>query len=110
MIVRRKILITAAVALFATIGVAGPLYALSCAYVAEVDVWQLELVEITADGENVEDLDQYSDFDFRLESHPSGVRFVGDDTGSDDDYRLDFQPDTLPDNLEDSTGEQGGEQ
>lgn len=109
MIVKKKFIITAAVVLIATVGVAGPLYALSCAYVAEVDVWELELVEVTADGENVEDLDEYADFDFRLESHPSGVRFVGDDVDGDDEYRLDFRPDVLPEKFEDDDQNQGGE-
>lgn len=108
MIVTRKWLVPASAVLMATLGVTASLYALSCMYPAEVDVWELEFVAVTADGDLVEDPDEYGDFEFRIESHPSGVRLVGDAIGSADEYELVLIPDELPEEFEEYGQEQGG--
>lgn len=112
MIVRKKVLVTAAAVFIAAVGIAGSVYALSCAYPADVDVWELELVEVTSDGEDVKDLDEYEGFEFQLESHPyRGIRFVGNQVDTGHNYNFDFEPADLPEDLEDEHDEeQGGDQ
>jgi hypothetical protein len=110
MIGKRRFLVGAMASLAVTVGAAGSLYALSCMEPAEADVWHLELVEVTVDGDRIENLDAYEGYDFRVESPRRWVRFIGDPVDNDDTYSIDFIADAIPQQFEQYSQGQGGEE
>ena len=62
-----KVLIAAIIAGVATVGAVGVAYA-SCWFYQEIEEWELELVDVSIDGESVEELDEYQEVDLKLTS------------------------------------------
>lgn len=110
MIVPEKVFITAVAVLVTIAGVAGPLYAATCIYHTEIDVWEVEPVEVTVDGEPVGEMQAYDGLEIQLESQPIGdLVLVVDDVGFEDDYQIEFQSDEIPEEFAEYSSEQGGE-
>ena len=110
MMVLKKVFLTAVVGLVAAVGVVGPLYATTCIFYTEIDVWELEPVEVTVDGEPAEDLRAYEGLAVQFESQPvGGPVLVVEDVETEDDYQINFHSDEIPEELEQYSAEQGGE-
>ncbi len=88
MVLRNKRLIVAAIAVtIAFAGAMSQIYAGDCFVYYEVDRWELELVEVTVDGEAVENEEEYEGIDFRsMPHHHTQLTFTDVESDAVDHY------------------------
>lgn len=107
---RKRAIIAAMASTVVTMVVGGAVAVADCAPQAEVDVWELELVDVTVDGESVDALDEYEGLSFELSNDLDyGVRLAVEGEHEEDDYSLFFEREQIPSEFESANTNDGGD-
>ena len=107
----KKIVLFAALLTGMTLGTAGALYATSCSWPVDVDVWQLELLEVAVDGEVTEDLEPYEGLEFEMRAERRNRNsFIVERTEPDvQSYEITLFRGEIPEEFEAFLASEGGE-
>lgn len=109
--IKTKFFVVTLVLATTSVGIVQILYAVCGEAPTKVDEWQLELVDITADGDSIDDRDEYEEFTYRLEADDRGdVIFHTRRIDRRDSYHMRFSSDTVPAKLDSHLASEGGQQ
>jgi hypothetical protein len=85
MVSRSTLIALSAAAVTAVITATSMDLAADCPYYADSEIWTLELVTVTVDGETIDGWDDYLDLEFELRSTLSGVNYRITDPAADEE-------------------------